>query len=325
MHSSHTPSPEDAVIGRWSVLGMGGLAYVPLAEGNGQSLVDFRSELGVSAQYTLGERTRLAGMISGTPFQSGDSTTKQGAISDPHLGLIRTLKDTTPPYGGSLVPYRWGLALAAWATAPLGTDDGWLGDRGATVRGEFITDAKLLNIEGSLRLAWLHRFEKVAQEDPRWQDELWATLGGKVRIPGLQSWSILAEVHGQAHATRLSTRTDHLGTRVRAGVKRDLRGHWWTLTAGAGRSGGYGTPLADVTFTLGRFPSLSYDDVDRDHVPDEDDLCKFLPEDYDGFEDGDGCLDPDDDRDMVMDDDDRCPKQQAEEGRDANGDGCTDR
>lgn len=49
------------------------------------------------------------------------------------------------------------------------------------------------------------------------------------------------------------------------------------------------------------------DDDDGDGVPRRRDRCPVLREDRDGFEDGDGCPDPDNDRDGVPDEEDACP------------------
>ena len=65
-------------------------------------------------------------------------------------------------------------------------------------------------------------------------------------------------------------------------------------------------------------------DKDLDGIPDHQDLCPLLPEDFDGFEDEDGCMDPDNDNDLIPDADDMCPNETAEEGRDDDEDGCTD-
>jgi hypothetical protein len=60
------------------------------------------------------------------------------------------------------------------------------------------------------------------------------------------------------------------------------------------------------------------------NTPDSRDECPRLPEDMDGFEDEDGCMDPDNDNDFIPDADDRCPNEEAIEGRDLDEDGCTD-
>ena len=50
-------------------------------------------------------------------------------------------------------------------------------------------------------------------------------------------------------------------------------------------------------------------DNDDDGIPDIVDQCPNEPEDIDGFEDEDGCPDPDNDGDGVLDADDQCPHE----------------
>jgi OOP family OmpA-OmpF porin len=62
-------------------------------------------------------------------------------------------------------------------------------------------------------------------------------------------------------------------------------------------------------------------DSDGDGIPDKIDKCPHDPEDKDGFEDEDGCPDPDNDKDGIADGDDKCP---LEPGPKENG-GCPDK
>ncbi|WP_437808384.1 OmpA family protein [Sorangium sp. So ce1078] len=65
-------------------------------------------------------------------------------------------------------------------------------------------------------------------------------------------------------------------------------------------------------------------DNDGDRIPDGRDRCRDEPETIDGFQDGDGCPDADDDNDGVPDDTDAC--RNAAEDRDGfqDSDGCPD-
>lgn len=72
-------------------------------------------------------------------------------------------------------------------------------------------------------------------------------------------------------------------------------------------------------------------DNDGDGVPDTADKCPDEPEDIDGFQDEDGCPDPDNDGDGILDGDDQCPNDAgAPENHgcpdpDRDGDGVPDR
>ena len=56
---------------------------------------------------------------------------------------------------------------------------------------------------------------------------------------------------------------------------------------------------------------FNIDDVDGDFIADVDDECPSNVEDHDGFEDEDGCPDPDNDGDNVTDENDACPNVAA--------------
>jgi hypothetical protein len=60
-------------------------------------------------------------------------------------------------------------------------------------------------------------------------------------------------------------------------------------------------------------------DEDKDGVTGSADKCQLLKEDWDGFEDDDGCPDLDNDQDSFPDDEDKCP---MEPGDDFSEDGC---
>lgn len=89
--------------------------------------------------------------------------------------------------------------------------------------------------------------------------------------------------------------------------------------------GAYGVGSAHLRgmLTLGYAPREK--DEDGDGVPDEDDQCRELPEDKDGFEDQDGCPDGDNDNDGVPDGDDKCPTQKEDEDGIDDDDGCPER
>ncbi|MGC4094210.1 MAG: OmpA family protein [Polyangiaceae bacterium] len=50
--------------------------------------------------------------------------------------------------------------------------------------------------------------------------------------------------------------------------------------------------------------------------------CPDEPEDFDGFQDGDGCPEPDNDNDGILDVDDRCPNVPEDRDGDQDDDGC---
>ena len=65
-------------------------------------------------------------------------------------------------------------------------------------------------------------------------------------------------------------------------------------------------------------------DRDGDGIPDATDKCPDRPEDFDGFEDADGCPDIDNDNDHVLDIADKCPMQPETYNGFEDEDGCPD-
>jgi CSLREA domain-containing protein len=63
-------------------------------------------------------------------------------------------------------------------------------------------------------------------------------------------------------------------------------------------------------------------DTDADGIPQDQDACPFVAEDFDGFEDNDGCPEADNDQDGIEDVDDACPNQPEDFDGFEDNDGC---
>jgi outer membrane protein OmpA-like peptidoglycan-associated protein len=95
------------------------------------------------------------------------------------------------------------------------------------------------------------------------------------------------------------------------------------LSLGAGRGlmpAKGGNP--DVRAFIGIVFEPNLGDRDGDGLKDDVDACPDEPEDLDGFEDEDGCPEPDNDRDGILDDDDRCPLIPEDRDGFQDEDGC---
>jgi len=71
-------------------------------------------------------------------------------------------------------------------------------------------------------------------------------------------------------------------------------------------------------------PDVSIADRDHDGIADAVDKCPDDPEDKDGFQDADGCPDPDNDVDGLLDKDDDCPNEPEDKDGFEDTDGCPD-
>src|SRR4029077_1048566 len=81
------------------------------------------------------------------------------------------------------------------------------------------------------------------------------------------------------------------------------------LMLGAGPRYTQGFETANFRAFLGFVFEPSIGDRDGDGIKDALDKCPDDPEDLDGFQDEDGCPDPDNDNDGILDVDDRCPNE----------------
>lgn len=85
---------------------------------------------------------------------------------------------------------------------------------------------------------------------------------------------------------------------------------------------GIGTPATPRT-NVPEIPTpVTPNDEDGDGIADADDACRALAEDFDGYQDDDGCPDVDDDGDGIVDAKDRCPKDAEDPDGFEDGDGC---
>ena len=71
-------------------------------------------------------------------------------------------------------------------------------------------------------------------------------------------------------------------------------------------------------------PKHAPGDRDHDGITDDVDKCPDEPEDKDGFQDDDGCPDPDNDFDGILDKDDKCPNEPEDKDGFQDEDGCPD-
>ncbi|HEY6880149.1 MAG TPA: thrombospondin type 3 repeat-containing protein, partial [Polyangiales bacterium] len=146
-------------------------------------------------------------------------------------------------------------------------------------------------------------------------------LGAGADVPIAGGLSALAEVNTQLNVLgsnfdKASAPTEGLlGLRFRrAGVLAQLGG-------GPGMVRGLGAPryrfFASLAWTY-----LPPGDADGDRIKDNIDACPHDPEDPDGFEDMDGCAEPDNDRDGILDQRDRCPNDAEDMDGLGDEDGC---
>jgi len=150
-----------------------------------------------------------------------------------------------------------------------------------------------------------------------------ATYGGGVSWRVLESLDLVAETY----ATYLLA--GDAGSGVKAsneavgGIKLFTERNSYLMLGGGVRYTG-GFEAADQRVFLGFIFEPSIGDRDGDGIKDDVDKCPDDPEDFDGFQDADGCPDPDNDNDGILDVNDRCPNVPEDRDGDQDEDGCPD-
>ncbi|MEZ4401012.1 MAG: OmpA family protein [Kofleriaceae bacterium] len=133
-----------------------------------------------------------------------------------------------------------------------------------------------------------------------------------------QKFDILAELYG---AVPLAGQ-NYQPLEAIGGIKVYLaRNSFLTLGGGAGVvPGKAGNPRARAFIGIVFEPNIG--DRDGDGYKDDVDACPNEPEDFDDFEDGDGCPEPDNDKDGILDEDDKCPLNPEDKDGFEDEDGC---
>jgi OmpA-OmpF porin, OOP family len=134
-----------------------------------------------------------------------------------------------------------------------------------------------------------------------------------------QKLDLVAEVFG---AVPLGQHEGYQPLEALGGIKLYLaRNSYLSLGAGRGLATNQGgNPNARAFIGIVFEPNLG--DRDGDGIKDDIDKCPDDPEDRDGFQDDDGCPDPDNDRDGILDVDDKCPDIPEDRDGFQDEDGC---
>lgn len=223
-------------------------------------------------------------------------------------------------------PEGFGAAVIGVVTLPSGEPESYQGDTsvtfeprlalqyifsesirlGGTVGYVLREDQKLFNIDVGNELTWGGAFEW------RFSQGFAAILEGYGRIA----------TEGQTSAVGADQEEQPMEV--------SLAGRIWpapqhTITVGVARglTDGYGSPDLRV-FAGYNFTPKEDRDPDGDGILGENDKCPFIPEDFDKFQDEDGCDDPDNDSDGIRDTNDQCPMEPEDYDGFEDTEGCPD-
>jgi OmpA-OmpF porin, OOP family len=280
----------------------------------------------------------------GEPGQPGDDG-QRGAQGLGDLGLHAKLRLAARG--------PWTVAAAAGVSLPTASRRRWMGSGATSLSGRAILErqAGRLRVGGNLGVRVRAGGDAVFHDDaitmgvPTTGASL--VMGPAIPAGAAAAWAItpgMLDVIGEV-AGEVALRGDYrpleavLALRVRL-----AEASHFTIGGGTGLGGAAGRPdlraFAAILFEPGRGPGrpgrleevppsprvavAEVGDRDGDGILDHEDLCPDDPEDFDGFEDDDGCPDPDNDGDGFLDHEDLCPDEAEDFDGYQDDDGCPD-
>ncbi len=159
-------------------------------------------------------------------------------------------------------------------------------------------------------------------EEGRFEYGNLATFGLGLSYRVLDALDLVAEGYGSYLLDGDAASKQKLSQEYIGGIKLFIEQNSYLMMGGGSRIHSRGFEAADVRLVLGFVFEPSIGDRDGDGYKDDQDQCPDEPEDFDGFQDGDGCPEPDNDNDGILDVDDRCPNVPEDRDGDRDEDGC---
>ncbi len=158
-------------------------------------------------------------------------------------------------------------------------------------------------------------------KDGKFADGSLVTFGGGISWRVLEPLDLVAETYGTYLLASGADSGVKLSNEAVGGLKIFVERNSY-LMLGGGTRYTTGFEAADIRAFVGFIFEPSIGDRDGDGIKDDVDQCPDDPEDFDGFQDEDGCPDPDNDIDGIPDIVDRCPDLPEDKDGDHDEDGC---
>ncbi|HYO56911.1 OmpA family protein [Archangium sp.] len=229
-----------------------------------------------------------------------------------------------------------GVALSAEVRLPTGDGNSFLGERSVLVAPRLAVERAFgpVRLLGNVGLRLRPRHAQYLNLYVG--NEVTFGAGAVVDLPDIGPLSdvrAIAEMHLATPTTAPFNfrQADSLKTpwEVLGGVRARVFGGWGLeLDVGRGVTLGSGYGREELRVILALRYDETFLDSDGDGVPDSRDKCPTEAEDPDGFEDSDGCPEPDNDGDGITDGEDLCPNSAGDKANggcgDSDGDGVPD-
>jgi hypothetical protein len=213
------------------------------------------------------------------------------------------------------------LALALDVSAPTGRRETLVGELGATLTPSLLGSLRVRPLEVVLGVGTRLRTVEALLPDAR-------PLGHELRGALAARVALTDQLYvGAAAEGRLPFEPGQHRYAAFVEINAFVGGNWGggTLTVGADGAAGagvpraYGSPQARGAVAVRASLDIGLRDEDGDGIRDGEDRCVGVRETVNGYEDGDGCPEPDGDGDGVPDAIDACPDTASDE---AGRDGC---
>ncbi len=295
--------------------------------GNEIRIVDSQVAAYLSGGLIFDERVQAAVLVP-LYFQAADSRTVGGSAVDP----------SGAAFGDPGLDVRYALlrkssasemALAATLRLPLGKQDALAGDGGAVFWPRVLLGARIsetgswIGASAGARLRPTNTFGDIEAGTE-------ATFTAGALLALTRGFGVTAEAGTSSGFSNLFSE-QLTPVEVTAGPRWSIGSLVAAAGLGAGLTRGYGAPDVRIQGTVGLLPPgrepmvrqpAAPADRDGDGIFDDHDGCADEPEDKDGFEDADGCPDPDNDNDGVLDPEDQCPGDPEDRDGYRDDDGC---
>jgi outer membrane protein OmpA-like peptidoglycan-associated protein len=278
---------------------------------NETKLVDNQFALDIMGAIGLGNYVEVGMAIPIALFQDGDTAPNinTAEVQSGQLGDIR-LSAKLRVIGDPKAQDGFFLSVIPELTLPSGNSGSFFGSAGSMAL--FGAAASYRN--GPLALGFNAGFrfqsEPVAVDNLNLGNSADVGLGVSYQIS--KAVSLLAEADGSLALSEVGITTGQSPIEGRAGAKIRVTDNIIVpIGLGTGLTNGVGAPDIRVLAGLMFAPTTKLEnplDSDGDGIVNESDACPTVPEDKDGFQDEDGCID-DNDGDGVADLDDACPAE----------------
>jgi len=305
----------------WGVGMYVGFAHDPLVlydanMGQIESLVGSRVTTGLVGSVGLFDRFELGLGLDVVGYQSGASGSDSPVMADLPAGGLGDLRIAPKALvlGGAGAQLH--VAVIAALTVPAGSAHGYLREAGPAFAPEVAVSGTWNGLRGGANLGYVVR-KRVDDAGLLVDDEAFARIAVGYRIAGNE-----VALSGSVATPVSSPEKNQVALQALLGASRGFGSLTAFVAGGIGLDNGFGVPdwraLAGVRYDGVR------GDRDQDGLVGAADRCPNEPEDKDGFQDDDGCPDPDNDGDGVADAQDRCPTEAEDHDGVADDDGCPD-